>query len=172
MLEPSGYRDRHNIRPLVFGACFICGMILGFVSYLASPSFAQTQKVQDEKDEETERQKEQEAQKKVKPVPTAPAFTAVDKNLPAPTELALPPKPATDIEDERDTAKGDLRAIPEAQPVAMGYDIGLTGRTTYRPLPPVKVEKPAPAVDFKRPAVGPGGKPVDINNVALPEIED
>ncbi len=173
MLEQSGHRDRRNIRPIILSVCFVCGVILGFISYLASPSFAAKQEVQDAKDKAEDARKEAQLKSQVKPVQAAPDFVSVDKEVAPVPELNIPVKNKGDFDSERDPAKGELRAAPEAQAVAMNYDTGLTGRTTYRPLPPVRVEKPAPAVDFnKRPAAAPGGKAVDINNVALPEFED
>lgn len=166
--------ERRNIRPYILGLCFFWGVLLGFLVYINTPSFAQNQ-------EEVLRQEAIEAARRKaaeranpRPVTQAPDFKAVDRNpamvvdvdnmIKKPDEddsLIYPPK-----------SDNNLRAMPEPMTVALNTSWGLTGKTTYRPLKPVMVEKKAPVVDFTARPAPTSAKPVNINEIALPELDD
>lgn len=171
MLEHLGGRERHNIRPIVLGVCFACGLIFGFVFYLVRPSFAEQDKQEEQKLAD---QKPKKPVEKPKPTVAAPGFTSINKANDAPLpKLAVEKVDPDELTTERDRASEGMRAIPEPQTLPINFDTGLSGKTTYRPLPPVKREKPVPVVNpAAKPVPAAGRKPVNINEIAPPELEE
>ena len=159
--------ERKNIRPYILGLCFFWGMLLGFLVYINTPSFAQNQeKVLRQEAVEAEQRRATERENP-RPVTQAPDFKAVDREPAVIVDVdplikqvdidsLMPPKP-----------DNNLRAVPEPMTVAINTSWGLTGQTTYRPLKPVKLEKKAPVVDFTtRPAPPP---PPPVNKKEKPQ---
>lgn len=169
-----GY-ERRNPRALILLVCFAWGLILGFVVYIETPSFAQNQVKQEEIDKKEDEKLKNEQKNNVPEIAKVPVINRMSKSPFPGNEIDIPvnsvPTPPIDDDDEKKIV--NIRAVPDTAPVAVNFSAGLNGSTTYRPLKPVKVEKPAPKVDFKaKPAGSAPKKAVTINEVDPPELDE
>lgn len=171
MLEQLISHERQNFRPIVLGLCFLCGLIFGFIFYIATPSFARKQAESEAQARIIEA--EQRSTRKVgeEPVQTVPSIVGLDRTK-SDEPLVLEVDPSKTVIEDDPATKGDMRKMPEPLAVAMSFDTGLSGRTTYRPLKPVKVNKPAPEVDFNTRAVSPTPIAGKVGEAELPELDD
>lgn len=175
MNDSNAAYEKKSPRPYILGFCFLWGLILGFVIYLKTESYAQKEKTEQAiKQQQLQDQKKLEEKKNAEKITKTPDFSKIKKNQVSPVDIDQMTKPV-DVNNLifEEKKNQSLRKPPEPQRLTLNSKWGLTGMSTYRPIKPVKLVKPAPKVNFNPPKpAGRTKKPVNINDVELPELSD